>query len=191
MKKRQLSFISSQRPIFGGELLHGRRRRRRPLNSKQALHVVVKSHFARGEYGFRSRRNLSVIEGLIRGIARKFQVKVYRHAIVGNHIHLMIGFSQRESYRSFIRLLSGQIASHVMRQQSFQSFYKEFQAKFGGDTPERRVKAGKGQQFFQFRPWSRILNWGRDYRTCGRYLLQNLLEVTGVIPYQPRRKNTS
>lgn len=166
----------------------------------QSLHIVLRSSWAFGPNSFRAPRNLPVVQRLIRGIARKFQIKVYRQAIVGNHIHLMIGFIHRESYKSFVRLLSGQIASQVMGQQSFKVFRQSLEREHRGDTPAslpasrgrrayqqaRAEIQGKGQQFFQFRPFTRMINWGRDFQNCGRYLRQNVLEAMGFIPYQPR-----
>lgn len=186
-KQKQLAFFKPESKSFGGELLHGRRRRRRPIRCQHSLHVILRSSWARGAYSFRAPRNLPRIERLIRSIALRFGVKVYRQAIVGNHIHLIVGFRYQESYKSFVRLLSGQIASHVMKQQSFKIFRRSLGA---GDTPGRQTSEpqGKGQQFFQFRPFTRILNWGRDFRNCGRYLMQNALEAVGAIPYQPRKK---
>ena len=169
--------------------MHGRRRRRRPVSSMQSLHLVLRSSWAFGPNSFRSPRNLPAVERLIRGIARKFQIKVYRQAIVGNHIHLMIGFIHRESYKSFVRLLSGQIASQVMRQQSFEVFRKSLEREHQGRNAFQQAKTeiqGKGQQFFQFRPFTRMINWGRDFQSCGRYLTQNVLEAMGFISYQLR-----
>lgn len=42
---------------------------------------------------------------------------------------------------------------------------------------------------FKFRPWSRILHWGRSLKIAIQYTLQNKLESIGVIPYQPRSKD--
>jgi REP element-mobilizing transposase RayT len=40
-----------------------------------------------------------------------------------------------------------------------------------------------------FRPFTRIVEWGRDFkRTCG-YVEMNELEAWGYIPYQPRGRN--
>lgn len=181
-RPKQLSFLPAQAKEFGGALLHGRRRRRRPLSSKHSLHVVIRSSWARGPHSFRSAKNLQTITRLIEGIARKFHVKVYRYAIVGNHIHMMIGFYSHEQYKSYLRLLCGQIASHVMGRQSFENFRKALVKKWG-DTSETQ---GKGQQFFQFRPYTRLINWGRDFRGCVRYLRRNFLEAIGFISYKPR-----
>lgn len=42
---------------------------------------------------------------------------------------------------------------------------------------------------FKFRPWSRILHWGRSFQIALKYTLQNHLEATGAIPYQARKKD--
>lgn len=42
---------------------------------------------------------------------------------------------------------------------------------------------------FKFRPWSRILNWGRSFQIAIKYVLQNHLESVRAIPYQPRAKD--
>lgn len=42
---------------------------------------------------------------------------------------------------------------------------------------------------FKFRPWSRILHWGRSLEIAIQYTLQNHLESIGAIPYQPRAKD--
>lgn len=41
---------------------------------------------------------------------------------------------------------------------------------------------------FTFRPWSRLLNWGRSLQIAIKYTLQNQLEALGLIPYCPRRR---
>lgn len=38
------------------------------------------------------------------------------------------------------------------------------------------------------RPFSRIVTWGRDFRSAGEYVQQNELEAFGVVPYKPRAK---
>ncbi|MBC7421426.1 MAG: hypothetical protein H7328_11930, partial [Bdellovibrio sp.] len=38
-----------------------------------------------------------------------------------------------------------------------------------------------------FRPFSRVVNWGRDFKTCVSYLKQNFLEAFGFVKYKPRK----
>ncbi len=47
----------------------------------------------------------------------------------------------------------------------------------------------KGQAFWEYRPFSRLLHWGKDYKTAISYLLQNTLEALGFTPYTPRKEN--
>lgn len=53
-------------------------------------------------------------------------------------------------------------------------------------TQNTKEPQGKGQKFWQFRPFSRVLSWGRDYKTCFQYLQQNTLEAFGFIIYRKR-----
>ncbi len=48
---------------------------------------------------------------------------------------------------------------------------------------------GKGQRFWQFRPFSRVMSWGRDFKNGCEYVAQNTLEALGFIPYKPRRNH--
>lgn len=41
---------------------------------------------------------------------------------------------------------------------------------------------------FLFRPWSRLLHWGRAFKIAVQYTTQNHFEALGVIPYQPRKR---
>ena len=42
---------------------------------------------------------------------------------------------------------------------------------------------------WQFRPFSRITNWGRDFKQCIGYLKQNILEAFGFVNYKPRKNH--
>ncbi len=183
-KQKQLQFFKSPLRFFGGRLLHGTRRSLRPLNSKEALHLVIRSSYAKRENSFLNKRNKAPIETILKQTAKKNFIKVYRSAIVGNHIHLIIQFPNRRNYKTFIRVLTSQIAEHVMRKQSFKVFKKLQQTQHPGDPPELQ---GKGQAFWQFRPFTRILAWGRDYQTACGYVLRNTLEALGFTEYEKRK----
>ena len=43
-------------------------------------------------------------------------------------------------------------------------------------------------KFWDLRPYSKIIEWGREFRSVTRYFLQNTFEALGFVPYQPRRK---
>ena len=51
----------------------------------------------------------------------------------------------------------------------------------------RNADMASGLKFWDARPFTRIVEWGRDFKNFGFYILQNTLEATGFMPYQPRR----
>jgi REP element-mobilizing transposase RayT len=179
MKQQTLFKEPNEKRFFGGELLNGRRKSSRPLCGKSAIHTVLKSQWARGTNAFTHRDNFTAIENLIRNRAKKYGIRIYRIAIVSDHIHLLLRAKRRWLYRAFISSLTGQIAQHVMKFQSFAGFLKRF-------AGEGYQKQHKEQKFWIYRPFTRILCWGRDYRNCLKYLLRNKLEALGFIKYQLR-----
>ena len=61
-------------------------------------------------------------------------------------------------------------------------------AKRVQNSEKNNTKNGKTSQgFWEFRPFSRIVNWGRDFKTCVQYLKKNVLEALGFVPYKPRK----
>jgi REP element-mobilizing transposase RayT len=179
-KKKQLEFFKSDLRFFGGRLLHGRRRRQRPLSVKDPVHLILRSSWASGLNSFLRPHNKNAIQKIIATTAQKYGVRVYRTAIASNHIHSIVRIHSRRLYRTFIRVLAGKIASHVMKNQSFKIFRKGLR----GDPPEIQ---GKGQAFWQFRPFTRLMHWGRDFTKCCAYLKQNTLEALGFTPHKPRQ----
>jgi hypothetical protein len=179
------------------------------------------------------------IEGLIQVLAQKYGVRFYRKAIVGNHLHFILRIHNRETFKSFVRVLSGKIASHIMNGESFATFITKVasiatvagegviqttiaddgctsalragdgakatgevsnHSKAASDRPTQSLRTGegsmrahetqgKGQRFWQFRPFSRVMSWGRDFKNGCKYVVQNTLEALGFIPYKPRRNH--
>lgn len=206
---KQPSFLKehtqSQKKFFGGALLSSKRKSLRPLSTKDSLHFVLRSRWATGKDSFLAQRNRKAIDYLITHFAKKFGVKIYEHAINSNHIHLLLKITNRVLYRAFIKAVSGKIASQVMGQQSFVLFsrsrctsrdtstaYGSKQiSKRGDGVPKEDKSSEKSQGFWEFRPFSRIVNWGRDFKTCVQYLKQNVLEALEFIPYKARKNHYS
>lgn len=183
-KFKQQSFIKPQKKFFGGALLAGKRKSLRPLSSKDSIHFVMRSRWARGTDSFLCKRNRSAVDLIITKFSKKFGVRIYERAINGNHIHLLLKITNRVLYRAFIKAVTGKIASHVMKQQSFELFRESKVSSEWGDGVNMTKK---GQGFWEFRPFSRIVNWGRDYQSSVKYLRQNVLEALGFIRYTPRK----
>lgn len=147
---KQLSlFKELKRNQFGGDLLVGKRKNRRPLSTKHPIHLVLRS---KGP-GLIAKRKEIDLE--LRKAARKWGVRIYRQAIVHDHIHLLIKIPHRIAYRNFIQRLTGVLTNRL------------------------------SIRWLQ-RPFTRIANWGKDFRQLCGYFTQNTLEALGQIPYQPR-----
>ena len=177
-KSKQRAFIKTQPLFFGGALLIGKRKTFRPLSSKDSIHFVLRSPWAEGRDSFLVPKNKKSIERIVKRFALKFGVKIYKQAINSNHIHLLLMITNRYLYRAFIKAVSGLIASHVMAQQSFKQFLKSRRISPRGDG----VKG-----FWEFRPFSRVVSWGRDFKACLKYLEHNVLEALEAIPYTTRK----
>lgn len=187
--------------FFGGALLEGKRKHLRPLSTKNSLHIVMRSQWATGKDSFLVLRNRNAINKIITHFAKKFGVKVYSRALNSNHIHLLLRITNRRLYRAFIKAVSGKIASQVMSQQSFKFFSQSRQPRSfephanltkGGDGVQTSGENGfltgkKNHGFWEFRPFSRIVSWGRDFKNCVQYLKQNVLEAVGFAAYKPRK----
>ena len=149
---------------FGGAYLkNSNPKEKRPVSTKRCMHLVLRSLKAKAEFSFLRRDQK--IKKIIGAQAVHFGVKIYRMANGGNHLHLIILPRSREAFKGFIRSISGLIARTVLH------------AEKGN---------AKNLRFWDKRPFTRIIEWGREYRTVCRYLLQNTLEALGFIPYQPR-----
>ncbi len=187
MKKfKQLSlFPNQQKKFFGGALLYKKRKSKRPLSKKDSIHLVLRSEWATGRDSFLAKRNNQAIKQILVRFSKKFGVRIYQQALTSNHIHLLLRITNRTLYTAFIKAISGQIASHAMGQQSFKLFA----------DARKKVAAGDGsihqapEVFWQFRPFSRITNWGKDFKQCTGYLKQNILEALGFVNYKPRKNH--
>ncbi len=97
------------------------------------------------------------VEGLIYSVARKHGVKVYKHANVGNHLHLAIKISHVRRWAGFIRELSGRIALAC-----------------------RHIKGDGG--FWLYRPHTRVVRgWKKAWQIVKDYVDLNQLEADGFI----------
>jgi REP element-mobilizing transposase RayT len=189
-KPKQLELLEAPPRHFGGRLLLGKRKTLRPLATRESIHLVLRSLFATGELSFRHPRHRSAIERILISTAKKFGVQIYRKSINSNHIHLVLRTPSRRLYSAFVRVATGLIASQVMRGLSFKEFRRTLLASASSAKASDKQKPepqGKGQKFFQFRPFTRVLHWGRDFRTCCQYVVQNTLEAMGFIIYKPRK----
>lgn len=54
-----------------------------------------------------------------------------------------------------------------------------------GRTDSRALQYQPAKKnFWEYRPFSRIVNWGRDFKECASYLKQKVLEAFGFVTYK-------
>jgi REP element-mobilizing transposase RayT len=133
------------------------------------MHVTMKSSQAVGRWSMLKPEHARLLRALVPLLATRFHVQLYEVANVGNHLHLVVRARTREGFKGFLMALSGRITQQITG------------AKKGNPLEKR---------FFDSIPFSRILEWGRDFKNAIRYVIQNTLEAAGEIPFQPRARRT-
>jgi REP element-mobilizing transposase RayT len=159
MKSKQYSFLKPISHSFGGTLQKGKRKSSRPIDPKSTLHLVLKSSRATGEWSLLKRRHKTRIHVLLIRLARENGVKVYRYENVGNHLHLLIKTKNRSGFQKFLRIFSGRIAQLI--------------------TGAR--KGNPQGKFWDSLAFTRIVQWGRDFKRMTHYFIKNELESLGHI----------
>ncbi len=141
---------------FGGSLLKGNPKGKRPLATKLPIHLVMRS----GKSVLRLPKTFGKVTEIINSTTRKYGVRIYESANVGNHVHLVIKISNLKLWAAFIRELSGRIAQVV------------------GEL----VRRSAAEKFWLFRPFTRIVRgWQRAFKAVKEYVYLNQLEANGLI----------
>jgi REP element-mobilizing transposase RayT len=158
---KQLSFsdkqIQSAKSEHGGSV-RGSRKRKRPIGVRSTMHLVLRSSKARGRWSFL--RHKQEIQIRLQRFAKKNHIHILSVANVGNHIHLHIRVRSRELFRSFIR---GLTSSVMMLVTGF----------------SRWRKAPAGFQFWDQRPYSRIISTWTEFKSLKKYIEVNMWEGLG------------
>lgn len=160
MRQSDFAFLKKQGLKFGGDLLVGKRKTARPLSTKKPLHLVLKSTGS----SFFNPGNRQ-LERIFREHAKKYCIQLYEISFNWSHVHLILKLPTKGSYKAFIRTVTAALVAYL--------------SKLSG-------KNLKG--IFDLRPFTRILNWGRDLRNTIDYCELNELEGWGLIS---RKKNHS
>ena len=133
----------------------------RPVDTKRALHIVLKSSVAVGENSFL--RHNARIQGILDRQAKLFGLKLYDAANAGNHLHLIVRTPSRRALANFLRAVSGLVARVALHSERGSAWAR-----------------GKLKGFWDVRPFSRIVSWGRDYDGLKNYLMVNRIEMLGM-----------
>jgi hypothetical protein len=130
------------RVVHGGNSASGKRKTPRPFNGKAPLHLVLHSKRAKGPWSFTHKKNQSRITAMIYVYGARFKVHVYRAAIEGDELQLLVKAKERKHLADFLRVLAGRVAVTVTG-----------------------AKKGKKQvgKFWDFLYWSKLINWGPEF----------------------------
>lgn len=158
-RARQISLFRGEKLFFGGSAGKGNPTSRRPFSKKCDVHLVLKSRFAVGENSFLRASNRKAIKTIIERSARRFYVTLRRNINVGNHLHLLIHAPTAEAQKNFLRTVTALVAREV--------------------SGARKGSPSKWEQFWDGRPFSRLIPWGRAHQTILKYLSLNSLEAIG------------
>ena len=166
----------------GGDHTRGKRKARRPFDPKQALHVVLRSSRARGQYSMLHPRHCNHIRTLTLRLQQRWEVSVYRYANVGNHLHLLIRTKSRSKWQGFIRELAGGIAMIVTgaRKGNAVRSSRSQTISLGKCRPENTLPESAKRAFWDHLVYTRIVRFGRDFKNVARYVAINLWEGAGV-----------
>ncbi len=178
MAKKQLSFSGSGlKPVakqFGGALLKGNPKEKRPLTLKTPLHLVLKSQKAFGPSSMLAKAHAKKIDQLVRKQASACGVKIYHFVNVGNHLHLVVRLQDRRLYRVFIRAVSGLIARQVLgTERGPQAEAQQPSSDVEVITEENSETKTQKTQFWVARPFTRLVTWGADYKGLTGYMKKN------------------
>lgn len=164
-KNVQLSMLSNQKMSFGGELMRTRSGRQgcRPLDTRNTMHVVLRSSKAKGNWSMARPNNRKKIDQIVRKFSQKYGVRVLSLANVGNHLHFHIRLTSLFTYRPFMRAVSGAIAMAVT-----------------GQNRWTKVNDGTKLRFWDYRPFSRVVTGGfKAFLSIRDYVKINKLEGFG------------
>lgn len=129
-----------------------------------------------------------MIQSVMRKASRLFHVKVYEHAVCGNHLHVLVKGYDRESLQNFFRVFAGHTAQNILRDCPL----PVANAKAGGAPPATARVGGRRKggcrknrrKFWSYLIYSRVVTWGREFRAVKNYIQRNTLEALHLIAYE-------
>lgn len=150
--------LASPADCFGGSLLKkSHAKSKRPLDSKLPLHLVLRSNLS----SMRGIKSFGLVNECVRAVAKKYGVRIYKYANVGNHLHLIVRITSLRIWAAFIRELTGRVAQLAQGLKGRQ----KGRAKFWAQRPFTRIVRG----------------WKKAFQVAKEYVHLNLLESEGFI----------
>ncbi len=165
MKAKQLHLLKNQNKAYGGELQKTRKGRQgpRPLDTKNTMHLVLRSSKAKGLWSFNRPENYKKIKAIFAKFTNKYGIQIFSMAVVGNHLHLHIKLFNRYTYKPFIRATTSAIAMAVAKRTRWN--------KSGAGTDNIR-----SNKFWDYRPFTRVIQGFKNLLNLKDYIKINQLE---------------
>jgi REP element-mobilizing transposase RayT len=167
IRAQQIDLFPKRSKSYGGVLLNKRENRTygRPISTSQTMHLVLRSSQAVGAKSFKTQSNKSAINKILTKFSVKYGIRILSLANVGNHLHLHIKIARRVGYLCFIRAVTAAIAMHVSGR-------------------NRWNKTSSNTKFWDYRPFTRIVEGFRALLNMKDYIQINQLEGLGVPRHQ-------
>jgi REP element-mobilizing transposase RayT len=188
-KNPQLRLLKDEPKAYGGELLKTRkgRSRGRPLDTRNTMHLVLRSSKATGAWSFWRPENKNKIRQSVTKFSQKYGIKILSMANVGNHLHFHIKVSNRHTYKAFIRAMTASIAMTVTgasRWKPLSERVAEIRRTRDFRQSKKIVKNGadlksKTSRFWDYRPFTRVVLGLRALLNLRDYIEINQLEGFG------------
>lgn len=162
MNARPLSYLPRVPLHYGGESVRGRRKRARPFDPRRPVHLVLRSSAARGAHSLLHPHHRKQVDGAVRRLARKWRVRIHRYRNAGHGLQLLVQADEKRRFQAFLRELAGRVAMLVTG-----------------------AAKGRGRKFWDHLAWSRVVDWGRDFKRTVLAVLRNLLSPDESLPAMP------
>jgi hypothetical protein len=163
-RSKQMKLLKDMPKAYGGDLRKTREGRQgpRPLDTKNTIHLILRSSLAVGKWSFARKENRDKIERITRKFSQKYGVRVFSTANVGNHLHFQLKITNRYTYEPFIKAITAAIAMAITGASRWKTL-----AKMG-------VK-----RFWDNRPFTRVVIGFKAFLTLKNYIEINQLEGQG------------
>ncbi|HEX4924580.1 MAG TPA: transposase [Bdellovibrionales bacterium] len=172
---------------YGGDLLKTRRGRAhgRPLSTQNTMHLVLRSSLANRQWSFRRRANDRQVRAIIARFAARYGVTIKRLTNAGNHLHLHLKLTKRQTYKAFIKAVTGAIAMAITGASRWKTLKQAIaETYFKGELRDLYRKGVL--RFWDRRPFTRIVYGFQGLSSMRDYLNLNELEMTGYTRAQAR-----
>lgn len=203
---------STFRQFNHGGILRNQRagRGRRPLSTKESLHVVFKVDKSKLiSRSLRSTKSFNLVQQIIKKYAKRFFVQLEQVSVQNDHCHLLVRTKRRSLFHYFFRVVAGQIAQifekegmlvgvtdtqkdrQIRKQPRLKNAMRTEIASVSEVTKDNSSSATKkencGTKLWLYRPFSRVIRGYKAYLIVRDYIQLNEKEVLRHIKYNSER----